>query len=83
MRHTLGSAALHDVHPCAADDVPAVLLNDKAPPHGFCRPCGGVAGSAHLKNEVMKNTAFPDNIKSKKNWKMLGDIMEDTLGDIK
>ena len=45
MRHTLGGAALHDVHPCVADDVPAVLLNDKAPPHGFCRPCGGVAYS--------------------------------------
>ena len=25
MRYTLGGAALHDVHPCAADDVPAVL----------------------------------------------------------
>lgn len=25
MRHTLGGVALHDVHPCAADDVPAVL----------------------------------------------------------
>ena len=47
MRHTLGGAALHDVHPCAADDVPAVLLNDKAPPHGFCRPCGGAAYSLY------------------------------------
>ena len=25
MRYTLGGVALHDVHPCAADDVPAVL----------------------------------------------------------
>ena len=25
MRYTLGGAALHDVHHCAADDVPAVL----------------------------------------------------------
>ena len=52
MRHTLGGAALHDVHPCAADDVPAVYLNDKAPPHGFCRPCGGVA----LKRVSLRHT---------------------------
>ena len=58
MRHTLGGVALHDVHPCAADDVPAVLsamiLGNTAqfPPNGLSNAPADLCAKSRRKRRL-------------------------------